>query len=112
MHSYLAYTAVLAEHRARIERAERFGHLHRDLPRRRRSPRLAVGLRPWRSRRPVVSPEPATSVAVLTVDGVVESRGGGHPLSDVSLAPGAARPSPERPLPDPVAPGGQASRTP
>jgi hypothetical protein len=30
------------------------------------------------------------SVAVLTVDSVgVESSGGGHPLSDVSLAPGA-----------------------
>ena len=60
MHSYLAYTVAQAEHRARIERAERFGHLHRDLPRRRRSPRLPVGLRPWRSRRPVVSPAPAT----------------------------------------------------
>jgi hypothetical protein len=93
MHSYLAYAVAQAEHRARIERAERFGHLHRDLPRRRRSPRLAVGLRTWRSRRPVVSlRNRRQSVAVLTVDGAgVESPGGGHPLSDVSLAPGAGQ---------------------
>ncbi len=92
MHPYLASTVAQAEHRARIERAERFGHLHRDLPRRRRSPLLAVGLRTWRSRRRSSLRNRRQSVAVLTVDGVaVESPGGGHPLSDVSLAPGAGQ---------------------
>jgi hypothetical protein len=92
MHSYLASTAAQAEHRARIERAERFGHLHRDLPRRRRSPRLAIGLQTWRSRVRSSLRHRRQSVAVLTVDGVaVESPGGGHPLSDVSLAPGTGR---------------------
>jgi hypothetical protein len=90
MHSYLASTAAQAEHRARIERVERFGHLHRDLPRRRRSPRLAVALRTWRSRRWSSLLHRRPSVAVLTVDGVaVDSSGGGHLRSDVSLAPGA-----------------------
>jgi hypothetical protein len=70
MNSYLAFAAAQAEHRARIERLERFGHLHRDPPRRRHPPRFPVGLRPWRSRRPVVSPAPATPVSpVLTADG-------------------------------------------
>ena len=90
MHSYLAYTAAQAEHRARIEWAERFGHLHRDRPRRRRSPRLPVGVRTWRSRRRSSLRNRQHNVAVLTVDGVgVESLGGDHPLSDGSLAPGA-----------------------
>jgi hypothetical protein len=90
MHPYLAYTTAQAEHRARVKRAERFGHLHRDLPRRRRSPRLAVVLRTWRSRRWSSLRHRRQSVAVLTVDGVaVDSPGGGHPRSDVSLAPGA-----------------------
>lgn len=93
MHSYLIYVAVQAEHRARVERLERFGHLHRDAPRRRRASRLPVGWRSWRSRRPVVSPAPATSVSpVLTADGVaVESPGGGRLLADVSLALGAGQ---------------------
>jgi hypothetical protein len=52
MDSYLAYVAAQAEHRARIEWVERFGYLHGEIPRRRRPPRLPVGLRLWRSRRP------------------------------------------------------------
>jgi hypothetical protein len=92
MHSFLASTVAQAEHRARIERAERFGHLHRDLPRRRRSPRLTVVLRTWRSRVRSSLRHRRQSVAVLIVDGVaVESPGGGHPRSDVSQAPGAGQ---------------------
>ncbi len=72
MNSYLAFMAAQAEHRARIERAERFGHLHRDSPPRRRPTRLPLGVLPWRSRRAVVSPAP----------------GDGRLLADVSLALG------------------------
>jgi hypothetical protein len=92
MNSDLAYMAALAEHRARIERVERFGHLHRDPPRRRRPPRLPVGLRTWRSRRAVVSRQRPPSVAILAVDGVaIEEPGGGRPLADDSLALGAGQ---------------------
>jgi hypothetical protein len=84
--------AARAEHRARIERVERFGHLHRDPPRRRRPPRRPVGLRTWRTRRPILARPRPPSVAALADDGVaIEEPGGGHQLADDSLALGAGQ---------------------
>jgi len=92
MNSDLAHMAAQAEHRARIERVERFGHLHRDPPRRRRTTRVPVGLRPWRSRRAVVPRHRRPSVAVLAAhDVAIEEPGGARPLADDSLAVGAGQ---------------------
>ena len=50
MITHTAYLAFAAEHRARVAQAERFGHLHGDVPRRPRRSRRSGTERPWRRR--------------------------------------------------------------